>query len=221
VSSAEWYRNWLQGFPKEPEDRRAMALAAIDAFEAAEGKKAPIASELEPLVKAASSSHKLVYETGGNLLAVLARTRQEAQQCFLEMAQSKNATARFHAVAYLDKNHPEQLRIQVIEFALPDRSAKVRRMAVQQIEEWGMSDFLPRLIEMQKVEQEDSVQRSLDLHVPLLRDGYRIKPADSGSGFYLTTRYPDGSMGGPFISKEEFSMEFVRQELAKIHAGKG
>ncbi len=199
----------------------AMALAAIDAFEGNESKMALDALEIEPLVRAASSSHKLVYETGCNLLVVLARTHQEAQQCLLEMAQSKSATARFHAVAFLDHKLPEQLRIMVIEFALRDRSAKVRWMAVQQIERFGMSAFLPRLLEMKETDQEESVQKSLDYHIPLLRDGYRIEPAKDGSGFYLTARYPDGSSGGPFISKQEFSDDYVRQVVARIRSGGG
>src|SRR5262249_6176435 len=127
----------------------------------------------------------------------------------------KNATARFHAVAYLDEELPEALRREVVQLALSDRSAKVRQMGIEGAERFKFMQFLPHLEEMQRTETNEAVRRSLALHVPLLRDGFLLKPSGDGEGYYLTVRGP-GSLGGPFIPKEKYSDEFVRQEVARL-----
>ena len=212
MSIAECYRDWLRNFPKEPADRMAMALAAIKAFEACE--RCVTAADLRPLVTAASSPHKLVFETGCNLLVQLAKRHPEAQKCISQMARDKNATARFHAVAYLHEELPEGLRREVVQLALDDRSVKVRQRGIEGAEEFRFTDLLPRLEEMQRTETNEAVQRSLAFHIPLLRDGFLLRPSEDGEGYYLTVRGP-GSVGGPYIPKEKYSEEFVRQEVAR------
>src|SRR4051812_7882127 len=110
MSIAERYREWLKDFPKEPADRMVAALAAVDAAEVYE--RQGIGASLAPLVLAACSPHKLVFETGCNLLVKLATSHPEARQCLLQMARDKDATARFHAVAYLESALPEELRLE-------------------------------------------------------------------------------------------------------------
>jgi hypothetical protein len=210
---AERYREWLRNFPKEPADRMAMALAAMKTFEACQ--HGATATKLRPLVAAASSSHKLVFETGCNLLVRLAERHPEAQRSISQMARDKNATARFHAVAYLHEDLPEELRREVVQIALDDRSIKVRQKAIEGADRFRFTDLLPRLEEMQRAETNEAVQRSLGFHVPLLRDGFLLEPSGDGEGYYLTVRGPR-SVGGPFISKEEYSEEFLRQEVARL-----
>jgi hypothetical protein len=217
MSIAERYREWLRNFPEEPADRMAMALAAIDAFEACE--RHVTAANLRPLVIAASSSHKLVFETGCNLLVRLAARHSEAQQCLSQMARDKIATARFHAVAYLDEELPEALRREIVQLALGDRSAKVRQKGIEGAERFKFTEFLPRLEEIQRTETIKSVQRSLAFHIPLLRDGYLFERSEDGAGYYLTVRGP-GSVGGPFIPNEQYSEEFVRQEVARLQSAR-
>src|SRR5262249_7862756 len=71
MSVVEYYHRWLQNFQGEPADRMAAALAAVDAFETCERMTDPTAADLQALVAAASSPHKLVFETGCNLLVGL------------------------------------------------------------------------------------------------------------------------------------------------------
>src|SRR5262245_38876572 len=136
TSEADRFRKFLRRFPNEPSERMTAAVAAIDAFEVCERKAHIDADDLIPLVRAASSTHKLVFDPACNLLNMLARHRPEARQSILEMARDKNVTARFHAVAYLGRELPEDLRLDVIALALADRSAKVRQKAVERATEF-------------------------------------------------------------------------------------
>lgn len=213
----DYYRGWLRNFPKEPADRMKAALAAVDAFEACERETEPSADDLQPLVFAASSPHKLVFETGCNLLVLLAARHTTAQRCLLQMAQDKNATARFHAVAYLDAGLAEELRLEILRLALRDRSAKVRQKGIEGAERFRFKGFLSQLQEMQQTESNEAVRRSLAFHIPLLRDGYLLKRSEDGAGYYLTVRGP-WSVGGPFIPNEQYSEEFVQQEVARLQA---
>jgi hypothetical protein len=213
MNIAERFREWLRNFPTVPAERMAMALAAIEAFEAFERRSS--AADLRPLVMAASSSHKLVFETGCRLLVRLAAHHTGAQQCLSEMAKDKNATARFHAAAYLDDELPEALRREIVHQALSDRSAKVRQKGIEGVERFKFTDLLSRLEEMQRTETNEGVRRSLALHVPLLRDGFLLEPSEDGAGYYLIVRGP-GSVGGPFIPKDKYSEEFLRQEVARL-----
>jgi len=73
---------------------------------------ASMASRVRCIVKAASSPHKLVFETGCNILVQL---RGDAGGL---PASSRSWTVRFHAVAYLEAALPESLRLSVIVLLL-------------------------------------------------------------------------------------------------------
>ena len=65
--------------------------------------------------------------TGCNLVVSLATRHPAARQCLVQLAKDKNATARFNAVIHLRPILPESLRLEIVELALGDRSAKVSR----------------------------------------------------------------------------------------------
>jgi hypothetical protein len=213
---AERFRKWLRNRPREPAERMAMALAAVDALEAC--KRGVSATTLRPLVIAASSPHKLVFETGCNLLVWLAARHTAAQDCFRNMARDKKATARFHAVAFLDEEHfSEPLRREIVQLALDDRSPSVRLKGIERAEQFRFTDFLPRLEEMQRTETNKGVRQTLAMHLPILRDGFFLRPAGDGN-YLLIVRRRGGELGGPFISKKHYSEEFVRQQVARLRA---
>jgi hypothetical protein len=190
-----------------------MAIAAVDAFEAFEHSLN--AADLRPLVIAASSPHKLVFETGCRLLVGLAALHAEAQLCLLQMAKAKEATARFHAVAYLEEALPERLRRNIVQLALSDRSTNVRQKGIEGAERFKFVQFLPQLEEMQHHETSESVQDSLALHIPMLRDGFGLRPSDDGTGYWLTVLGPRASARS-FIPKEKCCDEFIREETERL-----
>ncbi len=196
----------------------AMALAAVNAYEFCEECGQVTAVDLRPLITAAKSPYKLLFETGCNLLVLLACKSAAAQQSLLEMAKDKNATTRFHAVAYLSAKLPEEVRIEIVALALIDRSNKVRQKGVEGAERFRFAQFLPRMEEMQKSEEDSGVQLCLALGVPLLRDGFLLERSPDGAGYNLTVRGPK-SIGGPFIPNEKYSEEFVREEVARLQRG--
>jgi hypothetical protein len=224
MSLVEHYRERLQRLPKAPADRRATALAAVDAFEACERKRQVTATDLIPLVVAASSPHTFVCGTGCNLLIHLATEHKAAQQSLLQMAQAKNATVRFNAVWHFrigsGPKLPNAVRLEIVELALSDRSTKVRRLGIEGAEQFKFSHLLPQLEEMQRTETNQDVQQALAFHIPLLRDGFLLKPSEDGRGYLLAVRGPEGSVGGPFIPKKMYSEEYVRNEVARLQAGK-
>jgi hypothetical protein len=215
MSIVSEFRNWLSGFPNEPKERMALAHAALNAFSAARRRKRVSATDLESLVAAASSPHKLVFETGCKLLRELAKTKKEAQECFLTMARSKSSTARFHAVAYLGLHLPEPLRTEIVRLALRDSSAKVRQMAIDRAESFKFVSLLPQLQALQRTETDKTVQQTLALCIPLLRDGYVLEPTPDGSGYYLTVSRR-GATGGPYIPKEKCTRKFVQEEIRRL-----
>jgi len=218
MKTPDQWRRWLSGFTREPEDRLAHALEAVDAFEALSAGLSTDEQALQLLVKAASSPHKLVFETGCHLLFHLAGTQQNCQQAIDRMASSQDSTARFHPVAYLDASLPESLRLAVIGRALSDRSSRVRAMAVQQAETFGFRHLLPRLEDMIASESRANVQQTLALHVPLLRDGFLLEPEPDGSGYYLTVRRP-GSIIRSFIPQDRFCDSYVKEAVARLKKG--
>jgi hypothetical protein len=193
-------------------------LQAVDAFETLSTGRSTDDQAFQILVKAASSPHKLVFETGCHLLVQLATTQPICQQAIDRMASSRDSTARFHAVAYLNASLPEPLRLSVIDRGLSDRSSRVRAKAVEQAETFGLHHLLPRLEAMISSEPRADVQRCLALHVPLLRDGFRLEPIPDGSGFWLTVRGPH-SIGGPFIPRHRFSDSYVKEVVERLKKG--
>jgi len=216
MNTPDQWRRWLSRFTRQPKHRLAQAFEAVDAFEALSA--GPDEQILQSLVKAASSPHKLVFETGCHLLVLLAATQENCQQAIDRMSSSQDATARFHAVAYLNASLPESLRFSIIDRALSDRSSRVRAMAVQQAETFGLRHLLPRLEDMIASESRANVLKSLALHVPLLRDGFLLEPEPDGSGYWLTVSTP-GSIRTSFIPQDRFRDSYVREAVARLKKG--
>jgi hypothetical protein len=219
LSIAENRRAWIQRLAKVPDDQKTLALAAIEAFEVNEAKELLVEEDLAFLVLAACSSHKLVYDTAWCLLGKLAQAHQEAQRCFIRLSGHRSATTRFHAIAYADRSLPESLLTEIFSLALRDRSAKVRSMGIQRVEELGSTPFLEQLAEMQQAETDKGVLEILAFHVPLLRDGYCIRVSTDGKTKQLVMRGTDGSVGGPTLPLE-CSDEYIRNEVARRRSTK-
>jgi len=132
------------------------------------------------------------------------------------MASSRSWTARFHAVAYLDAALPESLRLSVIDRALSDRNSRVRAMAVQQAETFGFRHLLSRVEAMIASQSPANVRKCLALHLPLLRDRFRLEPAPDGFVYWLTVRAP-GSIRGLSIPAHRFSDSYLRETVERLH----
>lgn len=194
----------------------ALAIAAIDAYEYCSQASTLTSGDLAPLVAAAASAHKLVFETGASLLAALAETRVEAQQSFRQLSECRGVTARFHAVAYLSSRMPESLRLEIVTRALTDKSPRVREKGIEQAEQFGFKQLLPHLEEMERCENHGGVLASLQLHLPLLRDGYWLRPCDGEGDYQLSVRCDNGDVVSVFIAAEDYSDAFVRKEIARL-----
>lgn len=221
MSLAKRFRTWLKQFPKEPADRMALAVAAVDAYAACQPKNRLTPEHLAPVVRAAQSPHKLVYETGCSLLVDLAvampyEAARAAQQCILDMARHKNATTRLHAVQYLQRDLPYKLRVEVVNLALQDRSAKVRKFGVVRALSFDFKCVLPRLEEMLRTEPDKRVREELTFCLPLLRDGFLVRPNEHSEGYVVTVHKRNGTIISSIIPTENYSKEFVSRTIAQL-----
>jgi hypothetical protein len=217
VDTPEQWRQWLRGFTREPEDRLAMALAAVDAFETLSRHPSEEAAAIRPIVQAATSPHKLVFETGCHILFYLAKTLASCRDAIDRMASAKDSTSRFHAIAYLHRSLPEPLKQSVIQRAISDRSGKVRSKAVERIEEFQLHNYVPQLEEMMRTETDAKVLASLNFLVPLLRDGFHLRPASAsdGTGYELSVR-GCRYIRSFFIPKDDYSESLLRELVDRL-----
>jgi hypothetical protein len=159
-----------------------------------------------------------VYETGLNFLVRLAATQPGCQRAIEGMASSQSWHARLSAVTCLNASLPESLRLSVINRALSDRSARVRAMAVEKTEAFGFRHFLPRLEKMMSSESRADVLWSLNFHIPLLRDGFLLRPTPDGTGFNLTVRKLN-SVVTSFTPQQHFSDSYVKDAVERLKKG--
>ena len=91
-------------------------------------------------------------------------------------------------------------------------------MAVQQADAFGFRGFLPRLEGMIASELRANVLKSLAFHVPLLRDGFLLRPEPDGSGYWLTVGTP-GSIRTSFIPQDRFRDSYVKEAVEHLKKG--
>jgi hypothetical protein len=176
-------------------ERRALALDAIDAFVSFDARQ-ELAS-LEPLAAAASSTNKAVYEVGAQLLALLARRFDAARDRWRVLATSRSATARFHAIAYLDGQMPEAFLLEVLRLGLADRATRVRAKSVEVTEAFELRELLPDLERLATEEKAEAVLEALADYLPMLRDGYALSPDHKWVQFRLPGAFVSAPLHGP------------------------
>jgi hypothetical protein len=175
---------------------------------------------LQSIVRAASSPYKLVWQTGCDVLFQLAVTQENCRQAIDRMTSSGKSAVRFNAVAFLaDAALPESLVLSVIERGLSDRSSRVRWKAVEQAERLGFRQLVPRLEAMMASEAHADVKDCLALHLPLMRDGFRLEAQPDGSAYWLTVRGPRRSIISARIPAGRFSDAYLREAIERLRKG--
>lgn len=219
MGTVKHFREWLRGFPKEPPERMALALAAVDAYASIVRKARVTAEDLAPLVAAASSRHTLVFETGAKLLndlSCLAGRQQVVEEAIRGMATSRDATARFHAVAYLEGEARREFLLEIVRLALADKSAKVRWKGVDVANRLDLKELIPDLKQLQKTERNTGVLETLASELPLLEQGWVVQPVKDSKDFSLWIKHRDGSTSGTVISKAQSQGPALKTAIAKL-----
>ena len=191
---AEQFRAFVGSGGLAPEGRE-VASAAITAFVAYDADQDP--SVLPALLAAARDRRKAVVEVGAQLLALLARCFQPAQDAWRALARDRTVAARFAAIAFLDPEMPSELIEAVLEAGLSDKAAQVRAKTVEvatTLERRALVPAIERLVQ----DPDAKVRKEVEAWLPILRDGYRLEPGKEAGWWWISFCVPGSSISAPF-----------------------
>ncbi len=216
-STREKYEPWLQDYLRKryPELEPAM-LAAIEAFDSIKSTRRTTPDLLAPIVEAASSSRRPLYENATGFLAVLTGEHDEARTAVAEMAVDPRSHVRFNAILCLAKVTPLQFTLRLIRQGLRDKSASVRRKAADWAGRLRIQEVVPELEEALEKEANRKAKDTIEFDLRLLRDGYILQP-DEDDGFEVTTFLTDGGVTGRWVRRSELEsrgLDVIVAELA-------
>jgi hypothetical protein len=118
-----WLRDYLR---KRQPDLVPPLLAAIDAFDAIQDENRLYESLLAPIVGAASSSRRPLYENATVFLGKLTTEYALARESVEKMAVDSRSHVRFNAILCLENATPLDFTLRLLRQGLRDKSAKVR-----------------------------------------------------------------------------------------------
>src|SRR5262249_14929798 len=125
-----YYEPWLRDYlRKRQPDLEPQLLAAIDAYDTIQEEKRLDAGLLAPIVAAASSSRRPLYENATELLGKLTGEYAIARDSVEGMAVDSRSHVRFNAILCLKKTTPIDFTLRIIRRGLRDKSANVRGKA--------------------------------------------------------------------------------------------
>jgi hypothetical protein len=163
----------------------AIGLQAIDAFDRLADSGLLDDTSLRHVIAAATCPASAVWGVGCDLLFVLAKTHPTARDAIRTILASKQMSPRWQIIASVHGRYrtelPYEFILEVLRTGLADKSAKVRRFAIDRGASAELLDLLPDLLALRSNEQDAKVLDSLAFYIPLLRDGYRLEPPSPGS----------------------------------------
>jgi hypothetical protein len=218
--SREIYENWIRDTiePRCPELVRPIR-DALDAFDAIQRAGRADAERLMPIVEAAQSHRRPLYDMAVGLLQELTADFAEARESVARMASDKRSQVRFNAVISLGARTPRDFSGEVIRQALRDKSAKVRQKAADWAQRRGMAEIVPDLAAALAVESHAATKETMEFNLPLLRDRYLLKK-DGAAGFLITIPYARG-ISTRRVSQEELDAKGISAIIAEVQSKKG
>ena len=217
-SIRDWYEPWLRGYLRKrcPELEPAL-LAAIDAFDSIQQGKSVTPEVLEPIVEAASSSRRPVYENATTLLGKLTEHHAEARAAVGTMANNSRSHVRFNAILCLGKSTPLSFSVPLLKQGLRDKSANVREKAADWAVTLRLRELVPDLEEAAAQEKNAGAAETIEFGLKLLRDGYILEPGPD-DGFDVTTFSQHGGIAGRWVRRTELESRGLQAILAELAA---
>jgi hypothetical protein len=210
-----WLRDVLQ--PRYPE-LVAPLVAAIEALDLYRSGTPLTEKLLQPIVAAASSSRRPLYENATSFLGSITETQSLAIEAVVKMSKSKDATLRFNAILCLKECTPSDVTLQILRQALIDKSSRVRKKAADWAGRLRLKTLVPELESAAAIEQHTGTRTTILFELRLLRDGYILDPA-APNGFYVTTR-TKGGVASRFVSSSELESRGL-SEVVRTLANNG
>ena len=166
-------------------------LAAIGAYDSIKRVRQVTPELLEPIVSAASSSRRPLYENASDFLANLTGHFEEARSAVWEMAHHPKSHVRFNAILCVGRTTPPDFVLAVLRHGLVDGSSRVRWKAADWAGRLRLRELVPELEQAVEAETNEKARGTIEFELKLLRDGYIIEEEPDG-GYLVTTFVPDG-----------------------------
>lgn len=210
-----YYEPWLRDYlRKRQPDLEPELLAAIDAYDTIQEEKRLDAGLLAPIVAAASSSRRPLYENATNLLGNLAGEYALARESVAGMAADSRSHVRFNAILCLMKTTPLDFTLRLIRQGLRDKSANVRGKAADWAGRLRVRQVVPDLETAFAVEKNNKAKQTMEFELRLLRDGYILEPETDGS--YRVTAFTPNGCGSRWFKGTEIKKRGMKAILAEF-----
>lgn len=190
---------------------RAVALAALDRFDELRTVETPAREDLEPILEAIGSPSISARSIGCELLLALATRSHAALDAVLRVVTHGKVDERVQLVGSLDYRLPVDLVTELVQFAIRDRSSRVRVRAAERIDVMEL-DLVEELREQTARETHRVAKQSLELHLAIRTLGYRVTHGEDGSA-HVHFRTPSGGMAGFVISREALAEGRIAEEI--------
>ena len=211
------WHNWIRADVPDPAQRRA-AHRALNVFRRLRKKKTVSASDVAPIVHAASSKFVAVWDIGTSCLNALAKKHAGARDAMRAMVSSPDANVRFQLVSSLESELPKTLSKEILRKALADKSQRVRRAAIRVADRLRLKALLPDLQEQLGTERDSATRSDLEWAIAMLRDGYLLKHDKKGRPeLIVRTR---GGWTSPPITKKDIARGRLDSIIADAKAGR-
>jgi hypothetical protein len=215
------YRTWLRDYlQKRQPDLVPQMLAAINAYDRILDKKRLDAKSLAPIVEAASSSRRPLYENATEFLAGLTADYALARESVEGMAANSRNHVRFNAILCLNEATPLDFTLRIIRQGLQDKSANVRGKAADWAGRLRLRQVVSDLEAAFAVEKNKEARETIEFELRLLRDGYILERDEEGM-LQVTAFTPNGVATGYFEAAEieERGIDSIVAEFASDPLG--
>jgi hypothetical protein len=191
-------------------------LAAINAFDTVLDENRLDATLLAPIVEAASSSRRPLYENATGFLGKLTAEYALARESVERMALDARSHVRFNAILCLKKATPLDFTFRLIRQGLRDKSANVRGKAADWAGRLRIREFVPDLEAAFTAEQNAKAKQVIEFELRLLRDGYILETApDDG---YNVTAFSSNGIGSRWVASSELEQRGIQDIIAELAA---
>jgi hypothetical protein len=208
-----WLRDYLR---KRQPDLEPPLLAAIDAFDTIHDENRLDATLLAPIVEAASSSRRPLYDSATSFLGKLTADHALARESVERMAADTRSHVRFNAILCLRKATPIEFTLRLIRQSLRDKSANVRTKAADWAGHLRIRELVPDLEAALAAETNAKAKQTIEFELRLLRDGHILEPARD-DGYYVTTYCSDG-IASRWVARSELEQRGIQVIIAEVES---
>lgn len=211
----EDYESWIRDTiePRLP-DLVQPIRNALDAFDKIQSDGCVDAQLLTPIVEAAESHRRPLYETAAGLLQELTADHVEVRDAVTRMASDKKSQVRFNAVICLGSDTPRDYSVGLVRQAIADKSAKVRQKAADWAQRLRMTETVIDLERALATESNTATKQTIAFSLPLLRDGYIIE--DNSDDELSITIPHDRGISTLRMSREELDKKGISAVIAEV-----